>query len=93
LEFRLRRKDGSLIDVETTESAIYRGEEIYAIQGIARDLTERRRLQERFEKERQELGLILDHSPVLVFYKDKEGKFVRVNKAFADALRRTLRNP
>ncbi|HEX7364991.1 MAG TPA: PAS domain S-box protein [Dehalococcoidia bacterium] len=87
LEFRLRRKDGSLIDVETTESAIYRGEEIYAIQGIARDLTERRRLQERFEKERQELGLILDHSPVLVFYKDKEGKFVRVNKAFADALR------
>ncbi|MBN1392617.1 MAG: PAS domain S-box protein, partial [Sedimentisphaerales bacterium] len=50
------------------------------------DITARKRLEENLEKERKELKLIIDSSPIIVFYKDKEGKFVRVNKAFAEAI-------
>ncbi|MFW5709647.1 MAG: PAS domain S-box protein [Chloroflexota bacterium] len=42
-EFRLRRKDGHIIDVETMASVIYRNNQPRAIQGIARDITHRKR--------------------------------------------------
>ena len=52
-----------------------------------RDITDRKRLEEILEKEQQELKLIIDSSPIIVFYKDKEGRFIRVNKTFAEALK------
>ena len=55
--------------------------------GVNQDITERKRMQEMIVQEQKELKLIIDTSPVIIFYKDKEGKFIRVNKAFADALR------
>jgi PAS domain S-box-containing protein len=54
---------------------------------IARNITERKRLEEILKKEQQELKLIIDSSPIILFYKDKEGKFIRVNKAFSEALK------
>jgi len=54
--------------------------------GINQDITERKQMQEMIVQEQKELKLIIDTSPVIIFYKDKEGKFIRVNKAFADAL-------
>ncbi|MDZ7413620.1 MAG: PAS domain S-box protein, partial [candidate division KSB1 bacterium] len=45
-EFRVRRKDGTYVDVETTSSVIVRDGKPYAVQGIARDVTERKRLEE-----------------------------------------------
>ncbi len=56
------------------------------ILGIHHDITERKRLEENLEKERQEFRLIVDSSPIIIFYKDLKGRFVRVNKAFAKAL-------
>jgi PAS domain S-box-containing protein len=50
------------------------------------DITEQKTLEKNLEKERQELRLIIDSSPIIVFYKDKEGRFARVNKAFAESL-------
>jgi len=55
---------------------------------IATDITERKRLEKILEKERQELKLIIDTSPIIIFYKDKEGKFIRVNKTFTEALKK-----
>jgi PAS domain S-box-containing protein len=51
------------------------------------DITERKGLEEIVKKERQDLKLIIDSSPIIVFYKDREGKFIRVNKTFAEALK------
>jgi len=51
------------------------------------DITERQRLQEYLEKERHEFRLIVDSSPIIMFFKDQEGRFVRVNKTFAEALK------
>jgi PAS domain S-box-containing protein len=37
------------------------------------------------QKQREELQTIIDSSPILIFYKDRENKFMRVNKALAEA--------
>lgn len=45
-EYRFRRKDGNYVWVETEASIIYRDGKPYAIQGIARDITERKGMEE-----------------------------------------------
>ena len=45
-QFKLEKKDGESVWVETEASAIYREGKPYAIQGIARDITERKRAEE-----------------------------------------------
>jgi len=37
------------------------------------------------QKHREELQMIIDASPVMIFYKDCENRFIRVNKALAEA--------
>jgi diguanylate cyclase (GGDEF)-like protein/PAS domain S-box-containing protein len=37
------------------------------------------------QKNREELQTIIDSSPIMIFYKDRENKFIRVNKALAEA--------
>jgi PAS domain S-box-containing protein len=55
------------------------------LRGLVLDITELKRTEERLEKEKQELNRIIDSSPIIIFYKDKDGKFIRVNEAFAKA--------
>lgn len=49
-EFKLKRKNGEYVFVETTASMIYKKGRPYAIQGIARDITERKRTEEALRK-------------------------------------------
>lgn len=51
------------------------------------DNTQHKKTKESLEKEQQELNRIIDSSPIIIFYKNKEGKFIRVNEAFAKALK------
>jgi len=54
-ELRLRRKDGSLVSVETNESVIYQdGKPSYCI-GIGRDITERNKVQEELKQSYENL--------------------------------------
>ncbi len=50
MEFKLRRKDGSLVHVEAQSSLIRRDGKPYAIQGIARDITERKMFEQRLSE-------------------------------------------
>jgi two-component system cell cycle sensor histidine kinase/response regulator CckA len=59
---------------------------VKAFLSVVEDITEQKSLEESLEKERRELELIIDSSPIIIFYKDKEGRFIRVNKTFAKAL-------
>ncbi len=89
-DWRLIRKDGMAIDIETSISLKRnKSGEPTGFFGIARDISERRRMEEALKKERQDILLILDSSPVIIFYKDREGTFVRVNKTFAESLKMT----
>ncbi len=56
---------------------------------LAVPITEHRRNQVILKKKEQELENILDSSPMIVFHKDLNGKFIQANKAFAQALNTT----
>ncbi len=48
------------------------------------DITERKRLERRIRQERGLLLSLINNSPDLFFYKDSEGRFILVNRTFAD---------
>jgi PAS domain S-box-containing protein len=56
-------------------------------QSIIQGITEPKQVEENLGKEQEELKLIIDSSPIIVFYRDKEGRFIRVNKTFSEALK------
>ena len=55
---------------------------------ILTDITEHKKLEEAFIKEKVELQTIFDSSRSYIFYKDKENRFLQVNKAFAKIIGR-----
>ena len=58
-----------------------------SVVAVVRNITERKKMEESLEKEQQELNRIIDSSPIIIFYKDKEGKIIRVNKTLSEALK------
>jgi PAS domain S-box-containing protein len=58
----------------------------FAFLSMIEDITERRQTEEALEREREDIKLITDTSRALIWYKDVNGKFLRVNRAFAEAL-------
>ena len=85
VDVKFRTKAGDVRLVSMSMAKITLKDEPCLI-SIGVDITERKRTEEELEKEHKEISLILDTSPVLIWYKDKEGKFLRVNRAFAEAL-------
>lgn len=57
-EFRLIRKDGRIVPVEVSFDRIMDGEQIIGIQGIFRDITERKRLFEHLLEKQKEKSVI-----------------------------------
>jgi PAS domain S-box-containing protein len=55
-EYKIRKKNGDSVWVETEASLIYREGKPYAIQWIARDITERKRREEELKKLSEELA-------------------------------------
>jgi diguanylate cyclase (GGDEF)-like protein/PAS domain S-box-containing protein len=49
-EFKLKRRDGTYLYVETQESVIYRKGKPHSVQGVARDITERKQMQQKLEE-------------------------------------------
>ena len=57
------------------------------MQGIAQDITERKRLTQSLEDEKELLLTLIDSLPDLVFVKDRQSRFVLVNRSLARVLR------
>ena len=55
--------------------------------GMALDITERRKAEEALAREHEELQTILDSVPAWIFYKDRNNRFLRANRAFAEVMR------
>jgi len=55
---------------------------------VLQDITERKRAEEALQRQREELQIILDSVPASIFYKDKENRFIRVNRICAERLGR-----
>ena len=48
------------------------------------DITERKQAEKALLRQKEEQQIILDSVPALIFYKDTDNRFVRVNRAFAE---------
>jgi len=89
-EFVLNRKDNSKVTVEISTYPVKIKEKTLVL-GIARDITERKQAED-VKNAKDELQMIMDSVPALIFYKDTEGRIIRANKAFADSLKVPVKN-
>ncbi len=80
------RADGTKFPIELSSKVFYDKDGKARTSMIIRDTTERKRMEEQLERDSEEIKLIIDSAPILVFYKDLKGKFLRINKAMATAL-------
>jgi len=85
-EYRVIRRDGQVIwvcdrkDIEFTSDG-----KVYRINGVVRNITDRKRVEEALQRQQKDLQIILDSVPAMIFYKDKQNRLIRVNKALAEA--------
>ena len=83
--FEIIHKEGQRLWLELATNPVYDSENnLEAIQGIARDITERKRSEEVLEESRRFLRTIIDTIPVRVFWKDLDSVYQGCNLSFAE---------
>jgi len=81
-EYKLKKKDGDYVWVETDGSLIYREGNPYAILGVARDITDRKKADEALQQSEQRYRSLVDTAMDVVFSLSTEGIFQWLNPAF-----------
>jgi len=72
------------IDADISISVLKNHEEkIIGSIGVIKDITEQKRIENELESKHNLLQSLLDNIPDSIYFKDKEGKFIKVNKAKA----------
>jgi len=95
LEGEMLRKDGSHVWAELNASPILRDGTVVGVQGIIRDITERKRAEENLERmvaertaelaeSQHQLQLIADSLPALISYVDSQQRYVFNNKTYEE---------
>ena len=82
-ELEIVSKDGHRVPLEISIRFIHDEGLPVAIQGIARDITERRRAEAALMEERHLLRSLMDNLPDYIYFKDRDSRFIRTNKAHA----------
>jgi two-component system sporulation sensor kinase A len=82
-EYELKRKDGTLIPVETGGQAIFKDGKPVAIQIITRDITERKKAEEALQESEERFRRLSEAPFEAVVIHDK-GKILDVNQTFAE---------
>ena len=92
ITFPLKVKSGNIIWVEQSSVLLIENEEPKGFQCIVKDITEKRRIEvelKKIELHREEnefrFQSILDNTPLIIFIKDLEGRYLLANKSFKDA--------
>ncbi|HSQ51908.1 MAG TPA: PAS domain S-box protein, partial [Nitrospiraceae bacterium] len=79
-----RSKNGRLIPIEVSINYLsHEGKEYHC--AFVRDITERKRAEDKLRESEARLQAILDNSPGMVFLKDVEGRYLLVNRQFERA--------
>ena len=82
---KLRHKNGRVFDAEITGAAIRssHNEQVIGFLSIIRDISERNAMQNALRAQEAQLRQIIDLVPQAIFVKNREGRFLLVNKAQA----------
>ncbi len=78
-EYKIRRKDGHYIWVETEGSLIYKDGKPYAVQGIGRDITGKKMAEDALRESEEKFRTLAEKSPNMIFI-NTMGKIVYANK-------------
>ena len=81
--YRLTRKDGTAVDVETLASIIYRGGAPYAVLGVARNVTAQRRIEAALRESEERLRLVLAGTRDIIYTADARGRITYVSPQIA----------
>lgn len=85
-EVNFKRKDGSIFEAEITSTNFQDTDGSTSVLIAVRDITERKKNDDDLRLSQRELATVLDCSPTIIFYKDRAGKFIQVNRAFSNAV-------
>jgi len=83
-ESRHRARDGRTFPVEVTTTLIRYNGAIFRL-ALARDISERKIAEQTLRKSEAFLDTLLDTVPIPIFYKDLEGRYLGLNRAFEKA--------
>ena len=84
IEFRHRRKDGSYFWVASKVTATTNpAGEIIGFQGILRDVSDRKAIEEELQQNKELLELVMDALPQNTFWKDRQSVYLGCNKRYA----------
>jgi PAS domain S-box-containing protein len=82
--YRIRCRDGREKWVSEIGQGVFNDAgELLALEGIIHDTTERKRAEEELFRAHAMLGMVLDHVPQRVFWKDLDSRYLGCNRAFA----------
>ncbi|HEX2166847.1 MAG TPA: PAS domain S-box protein, partial [Longimicrobiales bacterium] len=88
-ELRIRRADGEHRLLSVTAAPI-RAEGVIGVHGIARDITDERRIEQERERARQQYERLVTTSPDAIYALDLEGRFTEVSRAAAELIGRSV---
>jgi PAS domain S-box-containing protein len=80
-ELEIITKDGHGVLLEVSTRLIYEGGKPVGVQGIARDITERKRMEQALRNSEERLRRYWDSSPDAIYIHDLKGTFLRGNNA------------
>ncbi len=86
IESEHRCKDGSILSVEVSSRVIESGGRKLLL-SASRDITERKKAEAALLQGEANLRAMLDNSPYMTWLKDTKGRYITINKVFADYLR------
>jgi len=89
-EYRVRCRDGTYVDVETTASLVYQQGKPYAVQGIARDITGRKRIEKTLKESETKYRMLVETLNEGIWVIDKEAVTTFINPKMAEILGYTI---
>jgi len=82
-EFKLKRKDGTYLHVETQESVIYHDGKPHSVQGVGRDITERKKAEEVLKISEERYRFISDNTADVIWAMDSKLRYTYMNHSIS----------
>ena len=83
IEQRVTRKDGTYLEVEVQGKNFEQGSALLRISTF-RDISARKQIEMDLRRNEQLLQSIIDNSSAIIFVKDLEGRYLRINRRYAE---------